>query len=321
MGARQSKQTAADHKAAEWHARLGTRSISLKTLEEFSAWRLDRANDAAYRRIESQWGDAVRLADDPDILAALKAAQSTGPKRRRKRRTYGALGVALATSVFAVSYVYWQGRGNYETQIGESRVVELADGSSIRLDTASRIKVRYSQNRRSIELIDGQAMFDVAHDAQRPFVVETREASVTAVGTVFEVRRVNGDTRIVLVQGAVDVAAHEGPASPKRMAPNQEARVRRDDTKVATVDALAATSWTEGKLTFHDTPLRDAVAEVNRYLEAPIVLEADGVANTPVNGVFRSGDRDAFVSATAGLLGLRAVEGKDGSIRLLGSRS
>lgn len=322
MGARQTTQTAADREAAAWHARLGTRSISLDAVQEFHTWRAAPANDAAYRRIEKHWDDANTLAADPDILAALQAAQQRGPKRRRRRRVVEAAIAVGATCVLALGGVFvWQGRGVYATGVGETRVVELADGSTVRLDTGSKVRVRLSGDRRRVELESGQALFEVAHDPARPFVVVTDDAAVTAVGTVFEVRRIGGATRVVLVQGLVDVARQNGPAkAPQRMTPNQEATVSRDATRLQPVNAKASTSWTEGKLTFQDMPLKEAVAEVNRYLDKPIVLDAPSSAATPVNGVFRSGDRAAFVAATADLLDLRVSEGADGRVHLIGPR-
>lgn len=322
MGVRQTTQTPADREAAEWHARLGTRTISLDTVQEFHSWRQAPANDAAYRRIEGQWDEADKLAEDPEILAALKAAQQRGPKRRRRRKaTAAAVAIGAACALALGGVFFWQQRGVYATNVGETRVITLADGSTVRLDTGSRLRVRLSGHQRRIELETGQAWFEVAHDPARPFIVFTDDAAITAVGTVFEVRRTAAETRVVLVEGLVDVRAPDAPAkAPRRMAPNQEATVSRGATRLEPVNAKASTSWTEGKLTFQDTPLKEAVAEVNRYLAHPIVLDAPSAANTPVNGVFRSGDRAAFVAATTDLLGLEASPEADGRVHLIGPR-
>src|SRR5690606_3454775 len=130
------------------------------------------------------------------------------------------------------------------------------------------------EGERRIELAEGQALFEVAHNPARPFVVSTTDASVTAVGTVFEVRRVGSETRVVLVSGAVDVAQAVAPGAPQRLQPNQQSAIRAGKSKVSAVNAQTATSWIDGELTFMDTPLADAVAEVNRYLAAPIILDA-----------------------------------------------
>lgn len=321
MPAEVQTRTAADDQAASWIARLGTRTISLDTIHEFARWREDPANAEAYRRVEQLWSRSGELADDPDIQAALEQAQRRRPRRFGAKQIAAAgLATALAASL-AVGAFFWQIRDTYATEIGEQRSLQLADGSRVRLDTASKIRVRFTEGERRIELAEGQAFFEVAHNPARPFVVSTSDASVTAVGTVFEVRRVGSETRVVLVSGAVDVAQAATKGAPQRLLPNQQTAIKLGKAKVSTVNADTATSWTDGELTFVDTPLVEAVAEVNRYLAAPIVLDAPAAESTPINGVFRSGDRTAFVSAAAHLFDLKAIREADGKVRLVSSRN
>lgn len=321
MPAEAKTRTGADDQAANWIARLGTRTISLDTIQEFARWREDPANAEAYRRAEQLWSRTGDLASDPDIQAALEQAQRQRPRGFGAQQIAAAgLTTALAASL-AVGAFFWQIRDTYATEVGEQRSLQLADGSRVRLDTASRIRVRFTEGERRIELAEGQAFFEVAHNPARPFVVSTTDASVTAVGTVFEVRRVGSETRVVLVSGAVDVVQAATKSAPQRLLPNQQTAIRSGKAKVSTVNADTATSWTTGELTFVDTPLAEAVAEVNRYLAAPIILDAPAAANTPINGVFRSGDRTAFVSAAAHLFNLKAIREADGKVRLVSSRN
>lgn len=321
MPAEAKTRTAADDQATNWIARLGTRTISLDTIQAFAKWREDPANAEAYRRAEQLWSRTGELANDPDIQAALDQAQRRRPRRFGAKQIAAAgLTTALAASL-AVGAFFWQIRGTYATEVGEQRSLQLADGSRVRLDTASKIRVRFTEGERRIELAEGQAFFEVAHNPARPFVVMTADASVTAVGTVFEVRRVGSETRVVLVSGAVDVAQAGVPSARQRLLPNQQTAIKSGRAKVSAIDADTATSWTDGELTFVDKPLAEAVAEVNRYLATPIVLDAPAAASTPINGVFRSGDRTAFVSAAAHLFNLKAIREADGKVRLVSSRN
>lgn len=321
MPAEVQKRTVSDDEAADWIARLGTRTISLDTIQEFAKWRENPANAEAYRRAEQLWSRTGELADDPDIQAALAQAQRRRP-RRFSAKQIGAIGLTAAfAATLAAGVFFWQGRHTYATGIGEQRILQLADGSRVRLDTASKMRVRFTEGERRIELAEGQALFEVAHNPTRPFVVSTTDASVTAVGTVFEVRHVGSETRVVLVSGAVDVVQPAAPSAPQRLRPNQQTAIKAGTAKVSAVNADTATSWTTGELTFVDTPLAEAVAEVNRYLAAPIILDAPAAATTPINGVFRSGDRTAFVSAAAHLFNLRAIREPDGQVRLVSSRN
>lgn len=319
MASPHTRVATADTEAAAWHARLGVRSVSTQTIDEFFAWRSQPANAEAYRRVEKVWAATGKLSNDGQIRAAVAEAMERKVDRTAKRRLPRTLFAAAAvTAAVAISMGAWfwhQARTVFTTDIGEQRVVQLADGSAVRLDTASKIQVRFESGERRIDLERGQALFTVAHDADRPFVVSAGGARVTAVGTVFDVRRTGGDVRVTLVSGAVDVE-RAVDAPPSRLSAGQQARVTQKAVTTRAVDVETVTSWTDGRIVFEDTPLREAVAEVNRYLTDGIDLEAGEWANEPINGVFRAGDRDAFASATAVGLGLDSRVRSDGTLLL-----
>lgn len=320
MGNPKARVEIADREAAEWHERLGARSVTTETIREFFDWRRSPANADAYRRVELIWTESRKLAGQPEITQALNDAMSRRLRTTDQRRLPRTLvGMAAAGAVAALAFGGWswvQARSTFTTGVGEQWVVQLADGSSVRLDTDSRIRVRLSEGRRLVVLERGQAMFNVAPDAARPFVVAAGEARVTAIGTEFDVQRQGAGVSVTLVNGVVDVTRVSGAEKPLRLVPGQEARVTATATVSRPVDVPTATSWTEGRIVFRDTPMSEAVAEVNRYLTAKIVLEAKGLASVPVNGVFKTGDRDAFVAAASGVFGLEASAGPDGSVRL-----
>lgn len=319
MASPNSRVSAADTEAAAWHARLGVRSVSTRTIEEFFAWRAAPANAEAYRRVERAWAATGGVGNDPQIQAAVAEAMNRRGGlglKDRYRKTLFAFAAATAVVALGLGAWFWSdSRSLISTAVGEQRVVQLADGSTVRLDTGSTIRVRLGESERRIELDRGQALFTVAHDPGRPFVVDAGETEVTAVGTVFDVRRMGEAVRVTLVEGAVDVTGATG-APPSRMRAGQQARVTAAGLSTRIVDTAKATSWTDGRLVFEDTPLREAVAEVNRYLEDPIALEDAVMAEVPVNGVFRVGDRAAFASAAADGLDLEARVQADGTLLL-----
>ncbi|MDP3801196.1 FecR domain-containing protein [Brevundimonas sp.] len=309
----------ADTEAAAWHARLGARNVSTGAIEDFFTWRAKPANAEAYRRVEKIWADTGKVADDPEIARALEAAMSrkagAASSRGVPRTLLGLAAVGAAAALAIGAWAWQQSRTVFVTGVGEQRLVQLADGSSIRLDTASRIRVRFADDRRLVDLERGQALFTVAHDRDRPFIVDAGATQVTAVGTVFDVRRDGATVSVTLVSGAVDVAPGEGRAA-QRMAAGQHAKVTSGGVATRIADVPAETSWTDGRIVFRDTPLRQAVSEVNRYLTAKIELDATSLDAVPVNGVFRTGDRDAFVSTASQVFDLEASPGPDGSVRL-----
>ena len=309
----------AETEAAQWHARLGATPVSPQTIEEYFTWRQKAENLAAYERVDKVWRESGDLRGDPALAGALADAMSRNNTRKREtdatRRLLGFAAVGAAAAVAVLGWNLIQLRGVHATGVGEQQLVQLADGSSVRLDTGSRIRVRFDGARRLVELEQGQAMFTVAHDVGRPFVVTAGEARVTAVGTVFDVRREGEAVRVTLVSGAVDVAANSQGAG-QRMAAGHQAKVVGRRVQTASVDVGSETSWTEGRIVFRDTPLKSAVAEVNRYLTDPVELDAPSLETESFNGVFNTGDRDAFVSAASGALDLRVTPGRDGAIRL-----
>jgi len=312
----QRREAAAAAEAAAWHARLGARSVTTETIAEFYAWRREALNDAAYRKVESLWTQAKDLQGRPAIEAAVEKAMSRKAVRRRRRVWTGAAGLVAAALIAAICTGVWlKDRNTYATAVGGEQAVELADGSVIRLDTASRVRVRYDGRQRLVELEAGRALFDVAHDETRPFIVRSGETDVRAVGTVFDVRRIGDAVTVSMVEGVVEVT-DQREEGPQRVRAGQQLRVSAAAHRLRAIDAAAETGWVENRLVFRELALGQAVAEVNRYLKAPIIL-GDGVAAaTPVSGVFRTGDRDAFTAAASVLLGLAVVPQADGAVRL-----
>ena len=192
----------------------------------------------------------------------------------------------------------------YSTVIGASRVVSLGDGSRITLDTDTRIRVSMDERSRTVHLDRGQAFFEVAKDAGRPFAVIADRLRVVAVGTAFSVRRVAADIRVVVAEGTVrvdDSGALEAGGT---------ARIEGDDVRVA---ALAPTevertlSWRSGVLTFRHTPLSAAADEFNRYSTRRIVIRDASIASLELGGVFRSSDLEAFAQVLQSTLPVDAV--------------
>jgi len=320
----QNANRVADREAAEWHVRLGERPVSAATLQAFAAWRRTPANAEAYRRVETLWRTTGSLSADPQIQALTQGAL----RRSRPRLTHiwsrrlGPAAVVLVPVIVAVvALCLWlPTREVYSTEVGDQRVVRLDDGSRVQLNTDTRLRVRFDDGERRVILDQGQALFTVAHDAARPFSVAAGATEITALGTVFDVRRGPAGVRVTLVEGAVAVTdAKAGEARRWRLSPGQQLATSRPDVRPLAVDPAVATSWSQGRLVFREAPLREAVAEVNRYLPDKIVLADGPVGDVAVNGVFATGDREAFVSAVSDLFGLTAQPQADGGVRLTAS--
>ncbi|KSB91750.1 hypothetical protein AS593_06930 [Caulobacter vibrioides] len=290
--------------------------MSADTMEAFRVWRQQPGNIEALREVEALWRRTGAASEHPAVKAALETALT--PKRRSQRtpRLSLALASAAIAGAIATSLAWPSLAGRtYDAGVGEQRLVRLDDGSSIRLDTDTRVRVRYGVGRRAVTLERGQAFFEVAHDAARPFVVTANDTTVRALGTRFDVRRDGEATRVTLVQGRVEVKDRAAPDAVV-LAPGQQVTAKERLGAVRRVDTETATSWTTGRLTFHAVPLQQALAEINRYRRTPIRLDPAYVADTPITGTFDSGDTGAIVDSIALLRGLKARPMPDGSVML-----
>lgn len=312
--------------ASQWFTVMTGGDIAPRDLDAFRAWRRDPANAAAFDKVKRGWEAAGSLAERPAIAALTETALAkypanpagngqTGASRRfvLAPMTLGLASVVLAGGVF----FGWRAQEpTYATKVGGQRLEVLADGSRVRLNTDTKVKVEFREGERRVVLNQGQAFFDVAHDASRPFFVVSDGVSVRALGTRFDVRRDGEAVRVTLVQGRVQVrGADSGLAE---LAPGEAVVAdRRNVSRPVVVNAGAVASWTTGRLTFSGVPLREAVAEVNRYSSRKVVLDAPAsVAGELISGQFVAGDVDNFVAGAQSLYGLKVTSDSPREIRL-----
>jgi len=244
---------------------------------------------------------------------------------------------------------WWQ-ETSYATGIGEQRMVRLTDGSRVTLNADTRLNVDYREAERGVRILRGEAFFEVAQDAGRPFRVRAGEHSVEALGTAFSVRYETDRTAVTLVEGKVAISAPSGfskitelaPASASASAPtpgsvaaSANATVARErprgdivlapgqrltmagkrSTTLDTPKLDAVIAWRRGEAVLDRTTLADAVAEMNRYDQTALVIDDPDIAGLPVSGIYHTGDNRGFARTVARLYGLR-VEDQGGSLRL-----
>ncbi len=248
----------------------------------------------------------------------------------------GALGWLIATELFGPSRI--------STAIGEQRSVTLADGSVIDINTGSAIRVDVGKHERLVYLLRGEARFKVAKDPARPFIVSTSQATVRAVGTVFNVRAQPERTAVAVLEGRVEVREIiPPPAVPDTKAPAQPdaasttpppiaTPIRRDRLELNAGQQAIVTDagdivpnagppiervamWTQRRLVFRSESLADVVAEFNRYHTRPIVIEDPALAAVRISGTFDSSDPRSLVEYLQQFERARAEESAD-AIRL-----
>ncbi len=321
--------------AAIWRMRRAAPDWSAADAQAFEAWLAqDELNARAFERTGQVWGLMDDNAATPEVMRvrrdALHRAQRTAKGRlvrwqgrmvRLPRR--GAMAAAAALLLVAcVGGLVWSQQGAiYETSRNERRVVTLEDGSRLSLDAATRVSVKYSKDARRLRLLEGQARFDVAHNAARPFSVQARDKTVVATGTAFNIDIFGTAARVTLIEGHVIVLPVHAEASaaaskpkPIELSMGQQliSAPDRPPVVVAGIDLKAATAWQQGKLMFDNEPLSQAVVQVNRYSDRKIVIGDAAAGRVPVSGAFDAGNTRAFLEGVTGYLPVTAVDGPDG---------
>ncbi|MFC5373637.1 FecR family protein [Brevundimonas faecalis] len=309
--------------AAHWLVRLDGDEVTAAEEAAFDAWLSNsEANRAAYARACEAWEAVDQDALDPTVQALrISVLAGRRPKRRPPMAQVAAIAAALVLSiglgVVAVDgpgvAAWMAGETRYATDVGERLDIVLADGTSLTLNTDSRLAVRYRGDRREVRMDRGQAYFDVAHDPSRPFSVEGGGRRVTALGTRFEVRVDPHAFSTTLLEGSivVDPLRTAADAAPKRMVLEPgETLTARPGRKavVATRATSAAPAWREGLIEFNDESLAAAVAELNRYNRHPIRLRDERLRTLSVSGVFKAGRPEGFMEAMSALYPVQVVD-------------
>jgi transmembrane sensor len=333
--------------AADWHTRLDDDDLTPTVRAEFDAWlAADTRHRDAYSSIERMWTHMGEGQADPRILDlrrdALNATRSrrrrfnifTLPSfKRRPIRILTATAVALVTcSAIFVGFFELQEHtsegsvasnnriegGTFRTAIGERSTVTMFDGSTIVLNTDTRVDIHFSPKERHVRLVSGQAWFQVAKNPHRPFIVEAGEQRVTALGTAFDVRVGNKDAvQVTLLEGRVTVepiqsklAALIRPPPPiSELAPGESLiAIGNEPAAKHKADVSKIASWRLGQVVFDDDTLENAVAEVNRYSSIQIVLADPSLATLRVSGVFAVGHSESFIETVTGHYPIRVVE-------------
>ena len=323
--------------AARWFARR-RRGLRGYEKEEFTGWlEMSSENRRAYDDVTRSWELAFDAASDPEVVAMRSAALMLRPERRRTIPIWGGLIAAMLVILVSVGIYFFSSvqPSNppliavakpriLQTAVGERASVTLDDGSIVTLNTNSKVQVAFSEKRRDVTLLKGQAFFQVAKDKAHPFIVTAGDREVIAVGTEFEVGLEMQGVRVALVEGRVNVRkalpgsmrltdAPEWPVEQTMLEPGEQLFAATTGTvSVKPVKVAELLSWREGRVRFDDTPLSEAVAEMNRYSKSPITIADPHIADLKISGAFRTGQPKSFVTAITEVFPVRADVKPDG---------
>ena len=372
--------------ASAWFVEFREGDVPAATRARFDEWiRRSPEHIQAYLEVSAAWSELptsdpegrldvavlvarARASVEDNVIAHLGTVPPPGTPTSFSRRAlppanrarnlnsatglwYGLAASIVLTAMLLAAWLYTQ-RNVYATDIGEQRTVRLADGSTIELNALSRVRVRLSEDVRNIELVQGQALFHVAKDRSRPFIVQSGVTTVRAVGTQFDVYRKTSGTTVTVLEGEVAVVPDaesptRTPSGPVRpldsrglaasttaaepgveaaatgargatilLAAGEQVTVTPEAvSKAKKADVSAATAWTQQRLIFEATPLTEVAAEFNRYNTKKLVIADAALRSLGISGVYSSADPGALIGFLRAQPNLEVTE-TDQEIRL-----
>lgn len=284
--------------------------------------------DELIRQARASSAEIIPLSRSEAVAPPRKSSRVPGPFAFAGVRMFVAASLAVLCCALVLSW-YILRPEHYATEIGEQRSVLLDDGSLVTLNTASQIEVKYSDHRRFVRLVRGEALFKVAHERERPFDVDTGGAVVRAVGTQFNVDRRDDRTTVSVVEGKVQVIAEPAeniaPASTGATTaeqPSQTEYLAAAQRLVLTesgmgrpepiADLAPVTAWTQRQLVFENESLGAVAAEFNRYNHQHIQIQSEQLRTQQVTGVFQANDSASFLAFISRIPGVRVTTTEHG---------
>lgn len=323
----------AEEQAAAWFARHRSGAMTAAELGDWEAWlAADPTHSEAFGAVQSTWHNFEKVRAEPGLIALREAAFRRGRSLKRWKALGGAAVLAASVALVVVGlpllgsaephlYLHTTARieapagieafqaQEQQTTVGERRVITLADGSIVTLDTDTAVHVAMSPTSRLVMLSRGRAFFEVAKDPSRPFIVFAGDKRIMAVGTAFDVELGNDHVEVVLREGKVRVEGAptddlNGTTSKSKsveaadLVPGTRLKASsRAGWTLAKADVPKDLSWLSGQLVFNQRPLGEVVTEMNRYSLKKITLGDASLATVPISGVFAAGHPDALADA------------------------
>tara|TARA_R110000737_G_scaffold62672_4_gene90082 strand:- start:1541 stop:2575 length:1035 start_codon:yes stop_codon:yes gene_type:complete len=305
-----------DEEASIWLVRLDNGNLSDQSRKDLKIWlSADKRHPEALKAMADIWDDM------DEILMTLDNKESSVKVSLWPILKPILKPVMLAASVSFIAIFLWLGTPNveknsYATLVGQQMDAIFDDGSIIHLNTNSLIETEFSDDKRIIKLIKGEALFEVAHDPNRPFIVYAGDRLVQAIGTKFVVHLKSEDIQVTVTDGKVKMSKVAINTALSDIKALNSTSIQKDDvyltkgekvvvssdqapilTYIKAENMARETSWLDGKLIFDNEELFDVIEEINRYVEIEIVLKDPSLHNILISGRFDLKDSDALIEA------------------------
>lgn len=336
---RDGSQMPIELEASQWLARLRLTPDGAEQAAAFQAWRdADVRNAAAFDRLSQTLEDVASLKQlgdlEPIHSPPLQPANANGMSGRRQ----WAIAAVAVLAVSAPIAFHFTARppevsSSHATKIAEMRVVPLPDGSRVTLAPKSRLRFEFNGKARRVQLVDGEAYFEIVHDASRPFEVHAGHAVIRDLGTKFDVNHTSDSLRVAVLEGSVEVDARtEGTTRSVtrvlrqgqgiELAPARAQPAREAAAQSATVEnsASPAGDWREGRLTYDNVRLADVVADLNRYYSPGVRLANRSLGERRIAASFKTSEINTFLSDLPSALSVDVDRDSGGAILIRPSK-
>lgn len=288
--------------AARWYVDLRCDSCNEATREAHRCW----LEGAVEHR--QAWERLIRLQERFDRIGPGVARPTLSSARVRRREVLKVLSLLLAAG--GAGTVAWRNTSlpslvaDERTATGQSKSLLLEDGSRVRLNTATAMNVHYNLSLRELQLLSGELLIETARDAQaRPFVVHTGEGSIRALGTRFIVRSEGAQTRVCVLEHAVEVRSAAG-ATTVRVEAGQQLSFTQNEVGSVQTASPNADAWTRGMLVVNDWRLDDLILELQRYRPGHLGCQPE-VATLRISGAFHLDNIDTILENLSSTLPVR----------------
>lgn len=283
-----------EQQAINWFVRLRSGSVTNAEQLAFDAWyQADAKHRQAYDETVAFW-QAPQFNQVLQTLEAETPIKATNNYRLASRLSLAVASVAILVVLNKPLFSCWH--ADYCTSVGEIRTITLADGSQVTLNSNSAINVNLHNGLRQVQLLNGEAFFDVQRDPQHPFTVDAYFSHTQVLGTRFTVRQDQQFDQITVTSGLVEVSRqHQNPAL---LNANDMIRVAAiQSSSIQSVNVSLSNAWLKGRLVFDNAPLCEVIAEIARYRTGSLLIKDLALKNLKVSGRFDITDTDKALEA------------------------
>lgn len=302
--------------AAEWLTLLMSDDVTEQDIQNWKQWREENtAHEYAWQHLETVIGRMKMLAPKAayQTLSPFENNENISTDRRKALKLLGLGGIICAMGAFtSQSLTFRQFTADYRTSTGQQKSFTLEDGTQITLNTASAIEIDFTPEYRLLRLIAGEVLIVTGHSTNesvhyRPFIVQTSEGRIRALGTRFMVHQREDHTHVAVLENAVEITPDESGTNVQKLNAGEHIKFTRQQIMAPQIIDSRVTAWSRGQIHADNVSLQDFLADLNRY-HTGIIRCDSAVANLRISGVFPLQDIDLILSTLTQVLPVKLTK-------------